>query len=202
MRRSWPPVTCRRRWPRATARRTPVRSPRRRARPGRIGDRRSSEPLPRLARRAIIGDAAAATAIARAIQADAAGVGRELRTALSALERRALLRMLEGGGAGGRSRGHRAFPAPPIGGRLRSVGRSEPRTAVRIAREEVLDGETRDRWPALARRASPARRPIGVVPPRTSASCPAEAGPPWTRRRRPISGSCRRSPASACSGRG
>ena len=37
------------------------------------------EPLPRLVRRAILGDAAAATAIARATQADPAGVGRELR---------------------------------------------------------------------------------------------------------------------------
>jgi len=90
------------------------------------------EPLPPLARRAILGDAAAATAIARAVQADPAGVGHELRTALSAPERRALLRMLQGGGAGRRWRGHRTLPTPSGKRRLRSVRRSEPRTATRL----------------------------------------------------------------------
>jgi Contractile injection system tape measure protein len=85
-----------------------------------------------LARRAILGDAAAATAIARAILADPAGVGRALRTALSAPERRALFRLLEGRGAGGRGRRLRLFPGPPVSGRLRSVRRSEPRTATRL----------------------------------------------------------------------
>ena len=124
------------------------------------------EPLPRLARRAILGDAAAATAIARAIQADPAGAGRELRTALSAPGRRALLRMLEGRGAGGRSRGNRMFPAPPAPGRRREVGRSEPRTAARhparmswtarlaIAGRRWLTGQS-------------GRAAVGVVPPRS-----------------------------------
>jgi len=133
---------------------------------GNEGARGLDELLPPLARRAILGDAAAATAIARAIRADPARVGRELRTALSAPERRALLRMLEGGGAGGRGRPLRPFPGPPVSGRLRSVRRSEPRTATRLPAHMSWTAGlviASRRW--LAGRSREAA--IGLIPPRT-----------------------------------
>jgi hypothetical protein len=137
------------------------------------------EPLPRLARRAILGDLAAATAVARATGADPAGVGRELRMTLSASERRALLNALEGGGARERGRRRRTPWSLSVPRRVRSVRRSEPRTAVRIG--------PRNSW--MAKLATAGRRwlasqsrgaSIGMVPPRTKVPArpkPARHGP-------------------------